>query len=150
MRAAFSRTASHTSVCEIPRASGCRFCAAVCDSHKDCPVEAMVVIPVQASSRLHALTDDVDKELTAARGQLEGALATLRTAGLKANGSLAVGSPTRCLLDGLREFPATEIALLHDGKQGWEDAKQFAERIRIELGMDIYEVASTPTYAAAA
>ena len=102
------------------------------------------MIPVQPSSRLHALTDDVDKELTAARGQLDGALATLRTAGIKANGRLDVGSPTRCLLDGLREFPATEIALLHDGKRGWEDAKQFAERIRIELGMDIYEVASTP------
>jgi hypothetical protein len=51
----------------------------------------------------------------------------------------------RCLVDGLREFPATEVVMLRDGEGGWEGAESFATRVRAELGLPVTEVVSTPS-----
>lgn len=124
------------------------FRAAVHDSQSDEPVEAMIVIPVRPSSRLRALTDDIDRELSAANGRLDSALAALCAAGITATGRVDVGSPARCLLDGLREFSVNEVALLCGRARGWQHAEQLAGRLNTELGLKV--VISAPADAAPA
>ena len=116
-------------------------CAEVCDGRSNGTTEAFLVVPVIASSRLHALADDVDTELLRAEQRLDTALETLRCAGVKAAGHPDIGQPMRCLVDGLREFPATEVVMLRGGESGWEDAERFAERVTAELELPVTEVA---------
>jgi hypothetical protein len=100
----------------------------------------MVVAPVVASSRLHALADDVDLELEAARLRIDGALWKLRAAGMPAGGHADIGDPMTSLIDGLREFPATEVVMVHGGERGWSGADRFAERVRTELGLPVTQI----------
>ena len=51
-----------------------------------------------------------------------------------------IGQPMTCLIDGLREFPATEVLMLRDGEAGWDDAEQFAEHVRAEIGVPVTEL----------
>lgn len=102
-------------------------CAEVCDRGRERTAEALLVAPVVAASRLHALADDVDHELHDAEARLEAAVETLSRAGVKATARADIGEPMRCLVDGLREFPATEVVMLRGGEIGWEDAERFAE-----------------------
>jgi hypothetical protein len=124
-------------------------CAAVCDPERESTREAMIVAPVVAPSRLHALTDDVDAELKLAQERLDTAVATLRRAGIKAAGRAAIGAPITRLLDGLREFPATEVVMLRGGEPGWQDAEKLAGRVRTELGVPVTEVAAADAARAA-
>jgi hypothetical protein len=112
-------------------------CAALCDPHATRASEAMVVAPVVATSRLHVLADDVDEELIDAETRLDAALAALGQAGIDAKGRVDIGAPMRCLVDGLREFPATEVVMLEGGERGWEDAERFAARVRTEIGLPV-------------
>ncbi len=125
-------------------------CAEVCDRGGDGAPEVLLVAPVIASSRLHALADDVDNELHDAEGRLDAALNTLRGAGVKAGGHPDIGQPMRCLVDGLREFPATEVMMVRGGERGWEDAERFAELVRAELGLRVTEVDTTASATLAA
>ena len=120
-------------------------CAEVCGGRNGGTTEAFLVVPVVASSRLHALADDVDSELLLAEQRLDAALASLGSAGVKAAGHPDIGQPMRCLADGLREFPATEVVLLRGGEAGWEDAERFADRVSAELGLPVTEVVTTPS-----
>ena len=49
----------------------------------------------------------------------------------------------RCLADGLREFPATEVVLQRGGEAGWEDAERFVDRVSAERGLPVTEVVTT-------
>jgi hypothetical protein len=112
-------------------------CERVCSDANGHNGDAMIVAPVVASSRLHALADDVDQELEAARLRIDGALWKLRAAGMPAGGHADIGDPMTSLIDGLREFPATEVVMVHGGERGWPAADQFAERVRTELGLPV-------------
>jgi hypothetical protein len=118
-------------------------CEAVRDPEGESTREAMIVAPVVAPSRLHALTDDVDAGLNLAQERLDTAVATLRRAGITAAGRAAIGAPITGLLDGLREFPATEVVMLRGGEHGWEDAEKLAGRLRTELGVHVTVVQPT-------
>jgi hypothetical protein len=100
----------------------------------------MIIAPVVASSWLHTVTDDVGPELGLAQGRVDVALQTLVSKGIRANGHAAFGEPMTSLLDGLREFPASEVVMLNGGEADWEDASVFAERVRAELGLRVTEV----------
>jgi hypothetical protein len=115
-------------------------CALVCSFGRAAAIEAMVVAPVVAASRLHALADDVDDELAAAQDRLDDALVALRRAGVEASGHVDIGAPMRCLVDGLRQFAATEVVMLEGGEPGWPDAERFAERVKAEVGLPVVEV----------
>jgi hypothetical protein len=107
--------------------------------------EAMIVVPVVASSPLHVLTDDVDTEVRAAQERLDDAVERLRAAGVTTTGHVDIAAPRRCLLDGLREFSATEVVIAPSGEHGWRDAHRLAEHVTTELGLPILEL---PRYAA--
>ncbi len=115
-------------------------CAQICAGETNTPTEALIVSPVVASSRLHALADDVDVELRASQTRVDTAVQTLRSAGVTARGHVDIGQPMNCLVDGLREFPATEVLMLRDGETGWDDAEQFAEHVRAEIGVPVTEL----------
>lgn len=119
-------------------------CAELCDHGKRAVSEAMIVAPVVASSRLHALADDLDHELHDAQQRLDAALQTLSRTGVKATAHADIGQPITCLIDGLREFSATEVVMLRGGETGWEDAEGFAERVRTELDLPVSEVETSP------
>ena len=118
-------------------------CAHICAGGRDTTTEALIVSPVVASSRLHALADDVDVELRASQARLDTTVRTLRSAGITARGHVDIGQPMTCLIDGLREFQATEVLMLRDGEVGWDDAEQFAERVRAEIGVPVTELETT-------
>lgn len=115
-------------------------CDEVCRSGSEQPTEVMIVAPVAATSPMHALADDVDHELHSAQRRLDTALQTLTAAGIHAISRADVRAPMTCLLDGLREFRATEVVMLEGGERGWEDAEAFAERVRTEVGLRVTEV----------
>ncbi len=122
-------------------------CAEVCQRGTEGETEAMIIAPVVASSPLHKLTDDIDSELGIAQERLDSALATLRSSGIAADGHLEVGDPMHSLLDGLRQFHATEVVMRSGGEAGWEDARTFAERVRNEVGLPVTEVDSASSLA---
>jgi hypothetical protein len=113
-------------------------CALVCSFGGAAAVEAMVIAPVVASSRLHALADDA--ELAAAQDRLDDAVVALRRAGVEASGHVDIGAPMRCLVDGLRQFEATEVVMLEGGEPGWPDAERFAKRVKADIGLPVVEV----------
>jgi hypothetical protein len=115
-------------------------CDAVCERGGEVASEARIVAPIAASSRLRALADDVDAESEVAQARLEAATQKLRSRGITAEGRVDVGRPMNSLLDGLREFAATEIVMLRGGEPHWEDAERFAEQVRDEVGIRVTEV----------
>ena len=115
-------------------------CAEVCEREARARIEAMIIAPVVASSRLHRLFDDIDAELGVAQGRVDVALVTLKTNGIKASGHVAVGDPLHVPLEGLRQFHAREVVMLSGGETGWEGASAFAERVRNEVGLHVTEV----------
>ena len=102
----------------------------------------MIVAPVVASSALRALADDVDGELHEAQDRVDVAIEVLRRAGVHATGHVDIGDPMRCLIDGLREFPATEVLMIEGGEHGWKRADRFAERVRTEMSLPVQEIAA--------
>jgi len=126
-------------------------CAEVCERGARARTEAMIIAPVVASSPLHRLFDDIDLELGVAQGRVDVALETLKANGIKASGHAAIGDdPMHALLEGLREFHASEVVMLSGGESGWDDASAFAERVRREVGLRVTEVNPTPSELAAA
>ena len=117
-------------------------CSELCARGGDGAGETMIVAPVVASSALRALADDVDEELRAAQQRVEVAIEVLRRAGVQASGHVDIGQPMQCLIDGLREFPATEVVMIEGGEHGWKDAERFAERIRTEIALPVREIGS--------
>lgn len=115
-------------------------CAEVCERGTGIRTEAMIIAPVVASSWLHRLFDDIDPELAIAQGRVDIAVAKLTAAGVKASGHVAVGDPLGALLEGLREFQASEVMMLSGGETGWADANAFARRVRSEVGLPVTEV----------
>ncbi len=95
--------------------------------------KAMIIAPVAAATWLHALTDDVDGELQTARARVDGVVAALRVAGIDADGRADVAAPDTALIDGLREFAATEILVLSSGGKDWAKATSLAQQIRTLL-----------------
>jgi hypothetical protein len=117
-------------------------CSELCARGGDGAGETMIVAPVVASSALRALADDVDEELRAAQRRVEVAIEVLRRAGVQASGHVDIGQPMQCLIDGLREFPATEVVMIEGGEHGWKDAERFAERVRTEIALPVREIGS--------
>jgi nucleotide-binding universal stress UspA family protein len=120
-------------------------CDEVCSHDRGSAQEVMIVVPVVASSLLHVLTDDIDAELRAAEERLDEAVERLLRAGIKATGHVDIGAPTQSLLDGLREFSATEVVMLGGNEHGWREAERFAEHVRAELGLPVFEIGASPT-----
>ena len=120
-------------------------CSELCVRGSSRAAETMIVAPVVASSALRALADDVDDELRSAQRRLDVAVEVLRRAGVPATGRVDIGQPMRCLIDGLREFPATEVVMIEGGEHGWKDAERFAERIRAETTLPVREIPSAAT-----
>ena len=102
--------------------------------------EAMIVAPVAAASRLRALADDVDAEIQTAQERVDAVVATLRRGGVNAEGRAAIAPPATALIDGLREFAATEILVLSSGEKGWTKANTLAQQIRTQLGLSVNEL----------
>jgi hypothetical protein len=117
-------------------------CREVCRRETRADTEVMVVAPVMGSSRLHGLSDDVDRELDLARRRVEGAVQELRAAGVRANGHADVATPMDSLLDGLREFPPNEVLIAPGGEANWSSAEDLAERVRAEVGLPVTEISA--------
>lgn len=115
-------------------------CASVCRRTEGQPSTALVIAPVIASSPLHELTDDIDEEVAVAQARIDRAVAELQAAGIDAHGHVSLGEPMRGLLDGLREFPAGSVVMLEGGEPGWDQAASMAERIRLDVGLDVIEI----------
>ena len=118
-------------------------CDEVCRRTARTATEAMIVAPVVASSPLHELSDDVDREIEIAQGRLSGALDRLRAEGVDADGRVDVAHPLDSLMDGLREYPPNEVVMFPAGEPGWEGAGELAERVRAETGLPVTAVDST-------
>ena len=69
---------------------------------------------------------------------------------MNAGGRADIASPATALIDGLREFPATEILVLPSGEKGWTKASTLAEEIRTQLGLSVNELDSPQIPLAAA
>lgn len=115
-------------------------CREVCRRGERTATEVMIVAPVVASSRLHGLTDDVDRELDLARHRVDAALQVLDDAGVQASGRADTSEPMDSLLDGLREFPPNEVVMLPGRETRWEPAAALAQRVRTEVGLPVTEV----------
>ncbi len=115
-------------------------CEEVCRQMGRAGTEVMIFAPVFASSRLHGLANDVDRELDLAGRRLDAALETLHEAGVRAGGRADIAAPMESLLDGLREFPANEVVMLPGRAGDWEAAGALAERVRSEAGLPVTEV----------
>lgn len=112
--------------------------------------QAMIIAPVTAASRLHALADDVDAELQAAQQRVDAVVSSLRRAGVSAAGRPDVASPATALIDGLREFAATDVVIAPSGEKGWNDANTLARQMGSQLGLDVTELDPTQIALAAA
>ncbi len=115
-------------------------CEEVCRQMGRTGTEVMIFAPVFASSRLHGLANDIDKELDLAGRRVSVALQALQEAGVRAEGRADIAEPMESLLDGLREFPANEIVMLPGRAGDWEAASALAERVRSEAGLPVTEV----------
>ena len=115
-------------------------CREVCRRGEHAVIDAMIIAPVVAASRLDDLGDDVDRELDLARGRVDAALRTLSGAGIQARGRVDVAEPMEALLDGMREFPPNEVVMLPGGEPRWEAAEALAGRVRAEVGVPVTEV----------
>ena len=74
--------------------------------------EIFVVVPAMASSRLEHLAHDVDGAIAEARQRLDGSLAAMAAAGLRARGQVGDHhDPNAAIEDALREFPADEVII---------------------------------------
>jgi hypothetical protein len=102
--------------------------------------EVMVIAPVLASSWLHGITGDIDTERRVAQERVDVGLQALLSKGVKANGHTVDGQPLTSLLDGLSEFPASEVVMLNGGEVGWSQASAFAEHVRTRFGLRVTEV----------
>jgi hypothetical protein len=122
-------------------------CAEVCRRTDRTATQAMILVPVFASSRLAELADDVDEEMAAAQRHLDFALRGLRREGVEAGGRVDISQPMESLRDGLREFPPNEILMLPDNEVQWEGASALADRVRAEVGLPVTTVG--PSVAAA-
>jgi hypothetical protein len=117
-------------------------CKEVCARGNKGGAETLIVAPVVASSALRALADDVDGELHRAQNRVDVAIEVLRRAGVHATGHVDIGDPMRCMIDGLREFPATQVLMIEGGEHGWKGADRFAERVRTEMSLPVQEIAA--------
>jgi len=104
------------------------------------PQAAMIIAPVAATSWLHALADDVDAELQEAQKRVDAVVTSLRRAGVNAAGRPDVARPARALIDGLREFAATDVVIVTSGQKGWNDANTLAQQMRNQLGVGVTEL----------
>jgi hypothetical protein len=105
------------------------------------PLEVGLIAPVVASTRAHALADEIDTEAARAQQRLDRTVDSLVSRDIAAHGHVdAEASPLAALLDGLREFPADEVVLLPGHETDWEDAEGMAERIRAETGVLVTEL----------
>ena len=100
-----------------------------------------IVAPVVAATSAHALADEIDREAEVAAVRLENAIERLRECGIDAGGHIDdEGDPWQALLDGLREFPASEVVMIPGAEVGWADAEQLGDRIRLEAGVPVTEL----------
>jgi hypothetical protein len=117
-----------------------RLCAEVCNRSTRSETDVTVIAPVVASGWLHSVLGDIDVEQRIAQGRVNAGVRTLLNNGVRAKGHTVVGQPMTSLLDGLREFPASEVVMLNGGEAGWEHASKIAERIRSRFGVTVTEV----------
>ncbi len=117
--------------------------AEVCRPDARGKAQAMIIAPVAAASRLHALADDVDTELQTAQQRVDAVVASLQRAGVNAAGRPDVARPASALIDGLREFAAGEVIIVQSGEKGWKDANTLAQQMRTQLGLGVTELSPT-------
>jgi hypothetical protein len=98
---------------------------------------AMIIAPVAPASWLHALADDFDGEIQAAQRRVDAVVGAFRLAGVHTNGKADVALPAAALIDGLREFGATEILVFPSGGKGWTKANTLAKQIRSQLSPSV-------------
>jgi hypothetical protein len=105
------------------------------------PLELKLIAPAPASSLARRISDDVDVETARAGERLSAAVKRLSATGVAASGQVdEEAEPMRCLLDGLREFPADEVLLVPGDELDWSDAEGLADRIRAETGVRVTEL----------
>ncbi len=121
-----------------------RLCAEVCSRGTRSETDVTVIAQVVAAGWLHSVLGDIDAEQRVAQGRVNAGLQTLLRNGVRATGHTVVGQPITSLLDGLREFPASEVVMLNGGEAGWTDASTFAERVRSQFGLRVTEVDPSP------
>jgi len=104
--------------------------------------QVRILAPVTSGSAVKRLADDVDTESQDAASRIEALVSELDGQGLNATGRVdEEGQPRRCLLDGLREFPAHEVVLAPAGEPGWNDAQALAKRLESEIGLRVVVLA---------
>jgi hypothetical protein len=112
--------------------------------------EAMIVAPVAAASWLHAVADDVDVEFQTAQKRVDAVVDALRQAGVTAQGMADIARPATALIDGLREFPATEILVLPSREKGWANANALVEQMQAQFDLSVDEPGRPQTILATA
>ena len=123
-------------------------CESVCVRAKHADVEAMILAPVVAASRLGDLADDVDEELASASHRVDVAVGTLDAEAVGATGRATIADPVEALLDGLREFPPNEVIMMPGRESHWGAADQLVDRVRSEVGLPVTVVPSVAGHAA--
>ena len=87
----------------------------LCDEvrhHAEGAESRVLVIAPALTGRVHAWTNDTDREAEVARSRLENILARLEQQGVSAEGRVADPDPALAVVDALAEFPATEVLLV--------------------------------------
>jgi hypothetical protein len=103
--------------------------------------EVMIVAPVVATTPSHAIADDIDSEARGAEARVEETVKRIEERGVPARGHVDdEGDPMQALVDGLREFAASEVVMVPGAERGWPEAEQLAGRIRREVGVPVTEL----------
>jgi hypothetical protein len=105
------------------------------------PLEVRLVAPAPAQSLARRISDDVDLEVARAGGRIDAVLSRLSERGIAASGHVdEEASPERCLLDGLRRFPADEVLLVPADELDWSETETLAGRLRAETDVRVTEL----------
>ncbi len=99
--------------------------------------EVLIVAPA-LTTRLRYLTDDTDRAAVEAEERLAGAVESLRSAGVDAEGAVGDADPVQALEDALRSFAAHEVIVsTHPpGRSHWLE-RGLVERARKRLDLPI-------------
>ena len=99
------------------------------------PYEVLVVAPIGVSL-IHFLTDDHAESRRLAARRLASALATLREAGIPAQGVVGTDEPLQAIGDALASFPADEILIV----DGDDSSGRWLERRLERKARDLFGV----------
>jgi hypothetical protein len=103
--------------------------------------EIAIIAPVAASSPLRELSDDIDADSSRARARVDSAVGVLRRRGIRVRGHVDdEAGPMTALMDGMREFDASDVVLVTDRGREWVRAEALAERLHHDMGVRVIQI----------